>query len=95
MKKVVHLMFNKKRKEKEWLVAYLNTLNRMSNLPDGYLESKQVYINCIEWLIAYYEKRTGCSPKEYLDSLIDNPDGDIRAIRFLYHWIKNKTIYGF
>ena len=37
--------------------------------PDGYLEYHKTEIDCLDWLIAYYEGRAG-NPKDYLESLM-------------------------
>ena len=53
-----------------------------------------------DWLIAYYENRAACTPKEYLEALINdqNLDGNkfnSERIRLLYNWVNYKRIVGF
>lgn len=59
--------------EKNKLVKYYERLMNHTrvNLPENYLEYHKTEIDCLLWLIAYYENRTASSPKEYLESLIN------------------------
>ena len=57
-------------------------------------------LDILYWLIAYYEGRSACTPKEYLEFLINDQNlyGDIKnseRIRLLYNWINYKKIVGF
>ena len=71
---------------------------RMKKHPfDG---SKEHLLDMLDWLIAYYENRASCTPKEYLEDLINSPNlnGDIfnsERIRLLYNWVNYKKIVGF
>ena len=77
-----------------------------------YLNSPKYHlIELLEWLVGYYENRTAGTPKEYLESLINNiPIQSVQTtdseyidylkkrneqIVFLYNWVYYKKIIGF
>lgn len=93
-----------KEKEKRKLVKFLNNLkNPPTSFPVGYLAAHKPKIDCIEWLIGFYEGRTASSPKEYLEAMITDeqlydypsPAHKLERIRFLYNWVYYKQITGF
>lgn len=95
--------YSKKRKLR-YLKKFLNNIeNKNNNFPEGYLESKQNRINCIKWLIAYYEGRAACKPKELLEATLHsyngvNPEDIFRTydyVLILYYWIYHNEIVGF
>lgn len=105
--------FKKRRelKENKILVNYLDHLqNPPISYPEGYLGVHRNKINWIAWLVGYYEGKTGSTPKEMLELLLNpiltpyiNPDvsiednlkREIESIKFLYHWVYYKQITGF
>lgn len=86
-----------KRKDLKYLKDYLHNLSKKETIfPVEYLSKRKGLISTIQWLIAYYENKTGCNPLEYLEALIDNTEVQCKEeIRLLYHWIKYRTIVGF
>jgi hypothetical protein len=83
------------KKDLEFIKDYAERMNR-----HPFVDSKQHLLDMLDWLIAYYENRASCTPKEYLEVLINsqNLDGDIfnsERVRLLYNWINYKTIVGF
>ena len=91
------ILLKAKLKEKQLLEIYLKTLN---SIPDkNYLESKKKLISDLEWLIAYYEGRTGTTPEKLLEAYINNthtnPEELLPSIRLFYYWTKYKVIVGF
>lgn len=77
------------------LKDYAERMNKHS-----FATSKEHLLDMLDWLIAYYENRASCTPKEYLESLINsqNLDGNIfhsERIRLLYNWVNYKRIVGF
>ena len=73
---------------------------KMKKHKHAFANSKDHLLDMLDWLIAYYENRAACTPKEYLESLINNQklDGDIfnsERIRLLYNWVNYKRIIGF
>ena len=65
-----------------------------------FASSKDHLLDMLDWLIAYYENRAACTPKEYLEDLINSPclACDIfnsERIRLLYNWVNYKKIVGF
>ena len=65
---------------------------------DDYIEEHKNKLECLKWLIAYYEGRTASSPKEMLKALINSFKGitpeELEWIRMLYNWIYYKQIMG-
>ena len=79
----------------EFIKDYAERMNR-----HPFPTSKDHLLDMLDWLIAYYENRASCTPKEYLEDLINslNLDGDIfnsERIRLLYNWVNYKKIVGF
>lgn len=65
-----------------------------------FADSKEHLLDMLDWLIAYYENRAACTPKEYLEALINDQklDGNkfnSERIRLLYNWVNYKRIVGF
>jgi hypothetical protein len=89
--------FFSRKNKLNYLRRYLDNIRKnMNHFPEGYLSSKTKLISTIEWLVAYYENRAGCTPKEYLKTLIDNDAIDARQeIKLLYYWINHSAIVGF
>ena len=82
-------------KDIEIIKDYAERMNRHS-----FATSKDHLLDMLDWLIAYYENRASCTPKEYLEDLINsqNLDGDIfnsERVRLLYNWVHYKKIVGF
>lgn len=64
-------MLFRKIREKRKLIAFRKILsNSYNKFPEGYLESHQSRIECLDWLIGYYEGRTASNPKELLESML-------------------------
>jgi hypothetical protein len=88
------MKYFKKRELKKYLFRLEN-----GTFPGDYIESHSNKIECLKWLIAYYEGRTVSSPKELLVSLINSFDETtpqkLEWIRMLYNWIYYKQIMGF
>jgi len=71
---------------------------RMAEHP--FANSKKHLLDMLDWLIAYYENRAACTPKEYLESLINTTDVESsknlsERIILLYNWVNYKKIIGF
>lgn len=82
-------------KDLEFIKDYAERMNK-----HPFATSKRHLLDILNWLIAYYENRAACTPKEYLESLInsENLDGDIfnsERVRLLYNWVNYKRIIGF
>lgn len=76
--------------------AFLDNLQSPLFTQD-YLNTHCQEINALEWLLAYYEGRAGCSPRELLDSILDsscNKEWWAWA-RVLFAWMDKKQIVGF
>ena len=84
-------------KEKQKLTKYLSNLE---SIPDiEYLDRNKDKIDCLKWLVAYYEGRSGANPKELLESML-HPIKTINCshtdwIKILYYWHYYKRIVGF
>ena len=84
--------------EKRKLKKYLHHLET-GNFPDGYIEFHKHKIDCLKWIIGYYENRAG-NPKQLLEAMLSpyNPppsQSNIEWIKFLYYWVYYKQITGF
>jgi hypothetical protein len=84
-----------KKSELEFIKEYAKRMHTQE-----FYKEKIHLLDMLYWLIAYYEDRASCTPKEYLEVLIDaqNLYGDIKnseRIRLLYNWINYKKIVGF
>jgi CRISPR/Cas system CSM-associated protein Csm2 small subunit len=87
---------NKRKKLRKY---YDNLLINKESFPKGYWESKTEELICLKWLIAYYEGRAGCTPKELLEAIFQkSPDviaGYIAHVIMLYNWVYHNKIVGF
>lgn len=90
----------RKQKEKKKIRDFLALLNT-GKFPDGYLDYHSHRIDCLNWLLAYYEGRASSSPGQLLDFMMRMKGeewteyGRIDFIQLLYFWVKNKEIRGF
>jgi hypothetical protein len=90
-------MFCNKKSKLKKLKNYLTILNE-GYFPDGYIETHQHRVACLEWLVAYYEGRAASTPQEMFEILISKPNptiGDCRWVTTLWYWIYKGKIYGF
>jgi cytochrome c peroxidase len=89
-----------KRFEKQKIEKYLNNINSNTYLfPEGYLATKTVEIETLNWILAYYNDKTVSTPKEYFEALLRDintmtPE-KMRVINLLYYWTYYKKIVGF
>ena len=91
-------MFNTKKRKLKKLNEFLNNLNNQTNWPDGYLEAHKNRIDCLNWLVAYYEGRAGVTPQQMFEIFVSksNPTiADCHWATTLWYWIHKETIYGF
>jgi len=86
---------------KRKIIKYLDNLEN-NNFPINYIESKKENIECLHWILAYYENRTACTPKELLEEILNKykiinsfNEHDIIWIKTLYYWVYYKKIIGF
>jgi len=89
-----------KTQERHKVEKFLNNINSNTYLfPAGYLETKTIEINILNWILAYYNNKTVSTSKEYLEALLRDintitPE-KMRAINVLYYWTYYKKIVGF
>jgi hypothetical protein len=91
-------MFNTKKRKLKKLNQFLDNLNNQTNWPDGYLETHQNRINCLKWLVLYYEGESAATPQQLFEILIGVPNptiADCHWVTTLWYWIYKKEIYGF
>jgi hypothetical protein len=90
-------MFNTKKRKLKKLQNYL-TLVYDGVFPEGYVETHQHRIACLEWLVVYYEGRAASTPQNLFEILISksNPTlGDCHWATTLWYWIHKGKIHGF
>lgn len=85
--------------EKRKLKKFLSKIEN-NNFSNEYLEYHKYKIDCLKWLISYYEGCTAGSPKEYFESILNDlentyREGDADRLKVLYYWIYYKRIVGF
>ena len=94
------MIFFKTKKQKEKIVIqnYLKKLKDVNLTNSIYYQSKTHLISILEWLLAYYEGKAGCSPKIYLEAMLRDTNHNKlnqEQIKLLYFWIYKKEIVGF
>jgi hypothetical protein len=98
-------LLNKKKREIEKLKYKIFSINTFSS------NYKIHLIDVLEWLVGYYENKTASTPKEYLESMINNIPLKSRKTKeseyidflknrneqivLLYNWVYYKEIVGF
>jgi hypothetical protein len=90
-------MFNTKKSKLKKLKGYLTILNE-GYFPDGYIQTHQHRIACLEWLVEYYSGKTSSTPQEMFETLISKSTptiGDCHWATTLWYWIHKGEIYGF
>ena len=90
-------MFNTKKRKLKKLKSYLTTLNE-GYFPDGYIETHQHRITCLEWLVAYYEGKASSTPQRMFEMLIGTLNPTIAHCHWattLWYWIHKGKIHGF
>ena len=90
-------MFNTKKSKLKKLKGYLTTLNE-EYFPDGYIETHQHRIACLEWLVGYYEGRAASTPQDLFEILISGSTPTLEECHWattLWYWIHKGKIYGF
>jgi hypothetical protein len=91
-------MFNTKKRKLKKLNEFLDNLNNQINWPDGYLETHTNRIDCLNWLVSYYEGRAAVTPQRMFEILIGVPNPTITDCHWattLWYWIYKDEIYGF
>jgi hypothetical protein len=92
------VFFLKKRREKAIIQDYLNRIKSINNTDSIYYQSKTHLINILEWLLSYYDGKTVCPPKLYLEAMMRDTNHNKlnqEQIRLLYFWVYKKEIVGF
>jgi len=94
-------MFHTKKYYHKKINDFLENLKRPI-FEKEYLEHHKHKIDALEWVLAYYEDRTGSTPKELLETylrrmypLSDNSRQLLEWISILYYWENYKIIEGF
>jgi len=93
-------MWFSNRRYKKQLKDFLDNLKR-DCFTKQYLRHHKHKINALNWILAYYEERTGSDPKTLLESYFkniradDNLRHDLEWIKTLYFWVYYKRIEGF
>ncbi len=91
-------MFEKSKKRKQ-LKRLKDFFDRIQSMPSDYKIHHNERLNCIVWLMAYYDGRAASTPKEYLEDLLipvrKDSANHIETIKFLYHWVYYNEITGF
>jgi hypothetical protein len=90
-------MFSTKRRKLKRLQNYLTILYN-GDFPDGYITSHTNRIDCLVWLVAYYEGKGSSSPQELFEILISKSNPTIVECHWattLWYWIYKERIYGF
>ena len=90
-------MFNTKKRKLKKLQNYL-TLIYAGVFPGGYLEENQSRVDCLEWLVSYYEGNITSTPLDMFEILISQPNPTVAECHWattLWYWIYKDEIYGF
>ena len=90
-------MFNTKKRKLRILQSHLDIIYN-GIFPEEYLETHKNRINCLEWLVAYYEGRASATPQLMLEVYISksNPTiADCHWATTLWYWIYKNEIYRF
>jgi hypothetical protein len=86
--------------EKQKVEKFLHNINANTfTFPEGYLETKTIEIDTLDWILAYYNGKTASPPKKYLEALLRDINSmtpeKMRKISVLYYWVYYNEIVGF